>query len=134
MAEEDRWEKGMAKFKEVYCGDVAPLPRGTSDFFDLMIENLFGQVWTREALDQRDRRMLMLGAIAAMGESMTFGIQIKAALKNQELTPEQAREILVHMSQYVGYPRVAPLVGVVEQKIAEFAQASEKTPSETKSR
>ena len=125
MADEDRWEKGMAKFKEVYCGDVTPLPRGASDFFDLMIENLFGEVWTREALDQRDRRMLMLGAIAALGEQMTFGIQIKAALKNQELEPDQAREILVHMAQYIGYPRVAPLVGVVEQKIAEVAQEKE---------
>ena len=66
--------------------------------------------------------MLMLGAIAALGEQMTFGIQIKAALKNQELEPDQAREILVHMAQYIGYPRVAPLVGVVEQKIAEVAQ------------
>ena len=75
--------------------------------------------------------MLMLGAIAAMGESMTFGIQIKAALKNQELTPDQAREILVHMSQYVGYPRVAPLVGVVEQKIAEVAKAAEESGGET---
>ena len=84
MAEQDRWEKGLAKFKEVYCGDVVALPRGASDFFDLMIENLFGEVWTREALDQRDRRMLMLGAIAAMGESMTFGIQIKAALGREE--------------------------------------------------
>ena len=131
MADKDRWKKGLAKFKEVYCGDVVALPRGSSDFFDLMIENLFGEVWTREALDQRDRRMLMLGAIAAMGESMTFGIQIKAALKNQELTPDQAREILVHMSQYVGYPRVAPLVGVVEQKIAEVAKAAEESRGET---
>ena len=45
MAEQDRWEKGLAKFKEVYCGDVVALPRGASDFFDLMIENLFGEVW-----------------------------------------------------------------------------------------
>lgn len=119
MAEQDRWERGLEKFKEVYCGDVVALPRGTNAFFDLMIENLFGDVWTRSGLDQRDRRLLMLGAIAALGEQMTFGIQIKAALKLGELTPVQAREILIHLAQYVGYPRVAPLLGVVEQKIAE---------------
>ena len=82
MSQDDRFEKGMEKFKEVYCGDVAPIPRGNSDFFDLMIENLFCDVWTRPALSQRDRRMLMMGAICALGESMTFGIQAKAALKN----------------------------------------------------
>lgn len=121
MTQDDRWERGIEKFKEVYCGDVVALPRGASAFFDLMIENLFGEVWTRPELDRRDRRMLMLGAIAALGESMTFGIQIKAALKHGELSPEQARETLVHLAQYVGYPRVAPLIAVVEQKIAEVA-------------
>ncbi|MAI79313.1 MAG: 4-carboxymuconolactone decarboxylase [Deltaproteobacteria bacterium] len=119
MSEEDRWERGLKKFKEVYCGDVVALPRGSSEFFDLMIENLFGDVWTRPALSQRDRRLVMMGAICALGESMTFGIQAKAALKNEELTPEQLREILIHMTQYAGYPRVAPLMGVVEQQIAE---------------
>lgn len=126
MSQDDRFEKGMEKFKEVYCGDVVPIPRGKSDFFDLMIENLFCDVWTRPALSQRDRRMLMMGAICALGESMTFGIQAKAALKNEELTPEQLREVLIHMTQYAGYPRVAPLVAVVEQQIA----AVEKEKSE----
>ncbi|MFP6639548.1 MAG: carboxymuconolactone decarboxylase family protein [Myxococcota bacterium] len=121
MSNEDRWERGMEKFKEVYCGDVVPLPRGSSEFFDLMIENLFCDVWTRPALSQRDRRLLMMGAICALGESMTFGIQAKAALKNDELTPEQLREVLIHMTQYSGYPRVAPLVAVVEKQIAEVA-------------
>ena len=124
MSEDNRWERGMEKFKEVYCGDVTPLPRGSSDFFDLMIENLFCDVWTRPALSQRDRRLLMIGAICAMGESMTFGIQVKAALKNEELTAEQLREVLIHMTQYVGYPRVAPLVAVTEQQIAAVAKES----------
>lgn len=125
MSEMDRWEKGLEKFKQVYCGDVAPLPRGANDFFDLMMENLFCDVWTRPALDQRDRRLLMMGAIAALGEGMTFGIQAKAALKNGELSPEQLREVLIHLTQYVGYPRVAPLLAVVEQKIAEVAAEKE---------
>jgi len=122
MSEKDRWERGLEKFQEVYCGDVVSLPRGANAFFDLMMENLFCDVWTRPELDQRDRRMLMLGAIAALGESMTFGIQIKAAIKNDELSPVQARETLIHLAQYVGYPRVAPLIAVVEQKIAEVAK------------
>lgn len=125
MSNDDRWERGMEKFKEVYCGDVVPMPKGSSDFFDLMIENLFCDVWTRPALSQRDRRLLMMGAICALGESMTFGIQAKAALKNDELTPDQLREVLIHMTQYSGYPRVAPLVAVVEQQIAAVAAENE---------
>ena len=125
MADQDRWERGLEKFKEVYCGDVVALPRGSSEFFDLMMENLFCDVWTRPSLDQRVRLMLMLGAIAALGEGMTFGIQAKAALKNDELSPEQLREVLIHLTQYVGYPRVAPLIAVVEKQIAEVGATNE---------
>ena len=63
----------------------------------------------------RDRRLLLLGAIAALGESMTFGIQSKAAIKNGELSAEQLREVLVFLVHYVGYPRAAGLIGVAEK-------------------
>ena len=89
------------------------------DFFDLMIEQLFGEVWTRPQLSQRDRRLLIMGVIAALGERDTFGIQVRSALKNGELTPEQARETLIQLTQYVGYPRAAGLLAVVEKAIQE---------------
>jgi len=115
----ERRKRGEEMIKKVYAGDVAVPPEGASAFADVMLEQLFAEVWTREALPMRDRRLLMLGVIGCMGESMTFGIQVKAALKNGELTPEQVREVLIHLAQYAGYPRAAGLLGVVEQKIAE---------------
>ena len=119
MADADRWERGLEMMKKVYAGDVVAPPRGRMAFTDLMLEQLFAEVWTREdVLPIRDRRLLLLGAIAALGESATFGIQAKAALKNGELSAEQLREVLVQMAPYVGYPRVAGLVAVVEQQIA----------------
>ena len=95
MAEQDRWERGLEKFKEVYCGDVAPLPRGQSDFFDLMMENLFCDVWTRPALDQRDRRMLMLGAIAARGEGNHDGVSDDDIIAMLGTMVRQRRESIV---------------------------------------
>ena len=92
------------------------------DFFDLMLEQVFAEVWTREALSVRDRRLVTMGVIATLGEGETFGIQARAALKNRELTPEQLREMLIHLASYAGYPRVAGLVGVVEQAIAKVGE------------
>lgn len=126
MSEDDRWKRGAAKIKEVYAGDVVTPQRGAMAFSDLMLEQLFAEVWTREALTMRDRRLLLLGAIAALGESMTFGIQSKAALKNAELTPEQLRECLIFLTQYVGYPRAAGLIGVVEKAIQDAAASPKK--------
>jgi 4-carboxymuconolactone decarboxylase len=118
MADAERRAKGEAKIKEVYAGDVIVPPEGASDFADIMLSQLFAEVWTRDVLSMRDRRLLLLGAIAALGEHMTFEIQSKAAIKNGEMTPEQLREVLVFLVHYVGYPRAAGLIGVVEKAIA----------------
>jgi 4-carboxymuconolactone decarboxylase len=116
----ERRERGAEMMKKVYAGDVVVPPEGVSAFGDLMLEQLFGEVWTRPALSVRDRRLLIMGVIACMGEQMTWGIQARAALKNGELTPEQLREALIHLAQYAGYPRAAGLLAVTEQTIAKF--------------
>lgn len=117
--ESERRRRGEEKLEEVYAGAVPVPPAGASAFADLMLEQLFAEVWTREALSMRDRRLLLLGAIAALGEPTTFGIQSRAALKLEELSPEQLREVLIFLVHYVGYPRAASLIGVVEKAIAE---------------
>ncbi len=118
MTDDERFQKGIDKFNEVYCGDVPAPPRGAMAFFDNMIQQLFAEVWTRPQLSQRDRRLLTMGAIAALGEPDTYAIQVRAAVKNGELDAEQVRETLVHLAQYAGYPRVAGLLGKVEQTLA----------------
>ncbi len=126
MADSKRRERGLAKMQEVYAGDVLVPPAGGSAFADLMLEQLFGEVWTREELPLRDRRLITMGVIAALGERDTFAIQVRAALKNGELSVTQVREVLIHLAQYAGYPRAAGLLGVAEKAIAEF----EKTAAE----
>ena len=125
MADSERWKRGAEMIKKVYAGDVVTAPQGAMAFSDIMLEQLFAEVWTREELSIRDRRLLLLGIIAEKGEPMTFGIQAKAALKNGELTPAQLRETLIMIAPYAGYPRAASLIGVVEQKIAEFEKEAQ---------
>jgi len=123
MSDTERRERGLAKFNEVYCGDLPAPPAGAMAFFDLMLEQLFGEVWTRPSLSLRDRRLLTMGVIAALGERDTFAIQVRSALKNGELSPDQLREMLIHLAPYAGYPRTAGLVSEVEKVIAEQARA-----------
>ncbi len=122
MSESSRRERGLARFNEVYCGDVPAPPEGAMPFFDLMLEQLFGEVWTREELSIRDRRLVTMGVIAALGEREPFAIQVRSALKNEELTPAQVREIVIHLAHYVGYPRVSGLVTAVEKIVREQSQ------------
>ena len=118
MSHAERRKKGLEMIREVYAGDVVTPPEGNV-FTDVMLEQVFAEVWSRDVLSIRDRRLLLLGIIAEKGEPMTWGIQAKAALKRGELSPAELRELLLMIAQYAGYPRAAALVGIVEQKIAE---------------
>ena len=121
----ERRARGAKIFGEVYKGILSADPeKPTGDaFFDLMIENLFGEVWTREALPVRDRRLLTMGLIAALGEPDTFEIQCTAALNNEELTIEQIREIIIHFTQYIGYPRTTTIRNASEKAIHNWQKA-----------
>jgi 4-carboxymuconolactone decarboxylase len=123
MSDPTRRERGVAMMKKVYAGDVVTPPAGVMPFSDLMLEQLFAEVWSREdILSIRDRRLVLMGIIAALGERDTFQIQARAAVKNGELTPAQVREIVITVANYAGYPRAAGLVTAVEQTLAQVAK------------
>ena len=121
MNEQERRALGEEKIKDVYAGDVVVPPEGYA-FTDIMLKQLFAELWTRETLSMRDKRILLLGIIAEKGETTTFKIQIKASLKRGEINPEEAREFLLFIAQYSGYPRAASMLGPVEEAIAEVAK------------
>lgn len=126
MSDSERRAKGLEVLNKVYAGDVVVPDEGYA-FTDVMLEQLFAEVWSRDVLSIRDRRLLLLGIIAEKGETMTFGIQAKAALKNGELTAEELRELLLIIAQYSGYPRAASMLGPIEKAINEVQTDREKT-------
>jgi 4-carboxymuconolactone decarboxylase len=120
MSDQERRARGEAMIKEVYAGDVVTPPEGYV-FTDVMLEQLFAEVWTRDTLSMRDKRILLLGIIAEKGEPATFKIQLKASLKRGEMNAEEAREMLLFIAQYAGYPRAASMLAPLEEAIAEAA-------------
>ena len=119
MSDSERWDLGEKTIKDVYAGDVITPPRGTMTFTDIMLEQLFAELWTRDTLSMRDKRILLLGIIAEKGEPATFKIQAKASLKRGEMTPDELRELLLFIAPYAGYPRAAALVTSIEEAINE---------------
>lgn len=117
-------EKGIEMFNEVYCGDLPQPPEeGQDQFFDYMLKSLFGELWADDTLSIKEKRLLLLGAIMAQGEEMTFAIQSRSALKRGELTPEQLELAVRFLTQYVGYPKASRLRMSLMGVIAEFKKA-----------
>jgi 4-carboxymuconolactone decarboxylase len=96
----------------------------------MTVDHLFGAVWTREALDIRDRRLLTMGVLAALGKSDLLDIQFNSALERQELTEEQVREVVLHLTHYIGWPLSTGMNQAAEQVIGRRRKAAKKAAAE----
>ncbi len=112
--------KGLRKMEEVYGFDMTD---GDGDFFRYTADHLFGDIWHRPGLSDRDRRLLLIGLLAGQGAADVLGIQVPAAHANGELDDDALREIVVFLSHYAGWPQGARLNSVVEETIAKAKRA-----------
>ena len=106
--------RGLQKMAEVYGFDMSD---GSGDFFRYTADHLFGDVWQREGLSVRDRRLLLIGALAATQQTDVLGLQVPASLANGELTGDELREIVIFLCHYVGWPTGARLHTLVEEAV-----------------
>jgi 4-carboxymuconolactone decarboxylase len=111
--------RGLERMGEVYSFEVMD---GPGDFFGYTVEHLFGDIWEREGLSLRDRRLLLIGLMVAEGLHDTLGIQLDSCLAKGDLSPEDLREIVIFLSHYAGWPKGAGLNTMVEQAIARHAK------------
>jgi len=117
----ERRRLGLETMETVYGFDMTD---GEGDFFGYTADHLFGEIWQRPGLSVRDRRLLLIGLLAGQGADDVLGIQVPAALANQELDAEALREIVIFLCHYAGWPQGARLNSVVETAIAKAERRS----------
>ncbi len=121
MTDESRRERGKRTMSEVYAwGQLPDIP---GDFFAVTAEHLFGDIWNREGLTVRERRLMLFGVIAALGETSVLPVQLDAALAREEFSADMLREIAIFLTHYVGWPRGAAFNSAVEDRIAKHKGA-----------
>jgi len=107
--------KGLAKMNEVYGWDMPDLP---GDYFALTADHLFADIWSRPGLSMRDKRIMTLSVVTALGLPDLAEIQVNAALANEEMTVDELREMAVFITHYVGFPLGSTFNTVVEKVAA----------------
>ena len=124
MNDQERLALGRQKFAECY-GDVLSLPEKFDEngYVGFTLKSLFSDIFGRPGLSLRDRRLIILGALAGLGaDPSLYEIHVKSALGNKELTPEELREVVLTTLPYCGFPRTSPLYPLVEKCIANSAK------------
>jgi 4-carboxymuconolactone decarboxylase len=121
MADSERLKKGKEVFKKTY-GSVLPVPETLSPYSEFVLTTLFAEVLPRETIKMRDKRLLIIGALAGLGaDPALFEIHARAALENGEIAHEELDEFLLVLVNYCGQPRMAPLSMVCRKLLAERA-------------
>jgi 3-oxoadipate enol-lactonase/4-carboxymuconolactone decarboxylase len=75
----------------------------TRGFQDLITRYVWGEIWTRPALDPLTRRLLVLTATAALGRWEEFRLHLTAGLAH-DLEWADIEEVLLHVAIYAGVP------------------------------
>lgn len=84
---------------------------------------LFGDLWTRPELAARDRSLVTMAALIAIGQPEQLPFHANRAMDNG-LTRTEAAEVATHLGFYAGWPRVMSAVPVLERVFASRAEAN----------
>jgi 4-carboxymuconolactone decarboxylase len=105
---DELFERGLQIRREMFGPEGADRQvEAATDFTEKLQEmvtrNAFGDVWARDGLTRRERSMLTIAMLLAMGRSHEVRIHVRGAVANG-VTREEIREILLHAAVYCGIP------------------------------
>jgi 4-carboxymuconolactone decarboxylase len=89
-------------------GDFAP------KLAELTDDVLFGDVWARTELSQRDRSLVTVAALIANGNTEQLPSHLNRA-KATGLSVTELAEVITHLAFYAGWPRAVSAVLVAKE-------------------
>ena len=123
----DRLAEGM-KLRRAVLGDahVDRAEAAKTDFDEpfqtLITESAWGAVWARDGLSRRDRSLITLALLAALGHWDEVAMHVRAT-KNTGATAEEVREAMLHVAIYAGVPAANHALKIVKETYAETEEA-----------
>ena len=116
-------EEGLKVRKEVVGADYVERSMKNADpfnqrFQEIVSEYCWGVVWTDKTLSRRERSILNLGMIAALGKMHEFELHFRGALRNG-LTEDDLRAVLTQIAVYCGIPVGVDCFRVAKQVLSE---------------
>ncbi len=120
----ERYEAGMKTRREV-LGD-AHVDRAEAnkrpfdeDFQRMITEGAWGSVWSRPGLSKRERSVVTIALLAALGHWDEVAMHVRAT-RNTGASPEDVMEAILHVAVYAGVPAANHAIKVARAAYAEI--------------
>jgi 4-carboxymuconolactone decarboxylase len=126
MSGNSRYEAGMTTRRAV-LGDPhvdraeAAKTAFDADFQAFITEGAWGSVWSRPGLTRRERSIVTLALLAALGHWDEVAMHVRATA-NTGATPDDIREALLHVAVYAGVPAANHAFKIVKRTLDEMAE------------
>jgi 4-carboxymuconolactone decarboxylase len=115
----DRYAEGMATRRRV-LGDAhvdraeANKSELDADFQTFITEGAWGSVWARPQFSLRERSIVTLALLAALGNFEELALHTRATA-NTGATPADVAEAMMHVAVYAGVPRANHALKIIKQ-------------------
>lgn len=127
MSQSARYERGWAKFAEMY-GEHAKtfltsLEGAYPDLAEYVMEFAFGDIHCRPGLSLRSREIATIAALTALG---TAGPQLRAHIHGAlhvGCTEQEIVEVILQMALYAGFPAAINGIQAAREVFRERAKA-----------
>ena len=101
-------DQGLKNRKEVLGTEHVERTLSQADDFnaelqEVLNEYCWGKIWSGKGLERRQRSILNLGMLAALGRSHEFKLHFRGALNNG-VTLSELKDVLLQITGYCGFP------------------------------
>lgn len=91
----------------------------TAPFQDFITRYAWGDVWTRPGLERRERSVITLAVLTALGRENEIAMHVRGALRNG-LTSDEIGEVLLHTAIYAGVPAANAAYAIAQRTLEEM--------------
>jgi 4-carboxymuconolactone decarboxylase len=103
MPDDDRYERGREKLREVHGDRSLATVESLGDLGRLIVEVAYGEVYSRPGLTLRERQIASVSALVATGRSSQLPVHLRSSL-TAGLTADELREVIIQTATIAGFP------------------------------
>ncbi len=103
MPDDERYERGKAKLREIHGDRSLATIEGLGDLGRLIVETAYGDVYSRPGLSVRERQIASVAALVATGRSSQLPVHLRSSLK-AGLSVDELREVIIQTAVIAGFP------------------------------
>jgi 4-carboxymuconolactone decarboxylase len=89
----DEWVDGTLKKRTPF----------NTEFQEMITRHVWGEIWTRPAIDQKTRRYMVMSMMIALHQWQEFKLHVRAALSHG-FSKDDIKEIVLQATVYCGAP------------------------------